>query len=225
MGSEKDLTLTHLARIIERDSKDSIYKFALLRGTIDIIQNYPHFLEISGNRARYPMGLLLLRWIEYYYPLLSHEVFVPQKYGDSENRTIAFRKEFKELTRLYPYSSDYYPLEHDLKRGIRDASRIEVVLKLLRKLRNTIVKQPMHYIGSSIGKGGEIYRYIPGARTRNPVNLHLEWIHPISIIYAIVFTRMLWASFFSKHEKTYYANKKINYLFTISNCFGRLSKR
>ena len=81
-GRTEDFTLKHRARIIERDSKDSTYKFALLRGTIDIIQKYPHFVEAVGTRVRYPMGLLLLKWIEYYYPLLAHHTFIPQKYGN-----------------------------------------------------------------------------------------------------------------------------------------------
>jgi hypothetical protein len=161
-GLKDDFTLKHLARIIERDSKDSTYKFALLRGTIDIIQKYPHFMEAVETRVRYPMGLLLLKWIEYYYPLLSHDSFIPQKYGDDGKRTIAFRKEFDEVIGLYPNTSTFHSLEYDLKRGITDPDRLRIVLGLLRKLRDTIVRQPMHYIGSAIGRGGQIYGYAGG---------------------------------------------------------------
>ena len=45
-------TLTDLAKIIERDSKDPTYKFALLRGTIDIIQNFPHYRESVSSCTR-----------------------------------------------------------------------------------------------------------------------------------------------------------------------------
>ena len=69
-------TLTDLAKIIERDSKDSTYKFALLRGTIDIIQNFPHYRETDGKTISYPMGLMVLKWIEYYYPLLARPYFM-----------------------------------------------------------------------------------------------------------------------------------------------------
>ena len=30
---------------------------------------------------------------------------------------------------------------------------------LVGKIKNTIIRQPMHYIGSAIGQGGEIYKY------------------------------------------------------------------
>ena len=174
-GRTDEFTLTHLAQIIERDSKDSTYKYALLRGTIDIIQKYPHFRDAEGTRIHYPMGLLLLKWIEYYYPLLSHSSFIPQKYGDDGKRTIAFRKEFDEVIRLYPNISTFHSLEYDLKRGVSDPGRIRIVLDLLRKLRNTIVRQPMHYIGSSIGRGGQIYGST-GASTRVPSRIDLDRI-------------------------------------------------
>jgi hypothetical protein len=168
-------SLTDLAKIIERDSKDSTYKFALLRGTIDIIQNFPHYRETDGKTISYPMGLMVLKWIEYYYPLLASEEFIPQKYGDDGQRTIAFRREFTEVIALYRRATSYHELYHDLKRGMKDKERLAAVLKLVRKLRDTIVKQPMHYIGSAIGMGGMLY-YYNGNRARNPESLDLNWI-------------------------------------------------
>lgn len=169
-------SLKHLAQIIERDSKDSTYKFALLRGTIDIIQNYPHYKQIeSGGRISFPMGLMVLKWIEYYYPLLSSNIYIPQRYGDYEGRSIAFRKEFKDVINLYKSNSGSEELLYDLKRGIDNRNRSGIVLKLVRKLRDTIVKQPMFYIGSSVGMGGEIYKY-KGVRSNSPYEISQEWI-------------------------------------------------
>ena len=168
-------SLTDLAKIIERDSKDSTYKFALLRGTIDIIQNFPHYRETDGQQISYPMGLMILKWIEYYYPLLASEVFIPQKYGDDGQRTIAFRREFSQVIALYKNATSYHGLYADLKRGMTDKERMAAVLTLIRKLRDTIVKQPMHYIGSAIGMGGMLYNYV-GNRARNPESLDLNWI-------------------------------------------------
>ncbi len=169
-----DFTLTDLARIIERDSKDSTYKFALLRGTIDIIQNFPHYKKVlSDNRVSYPMGLMVLKWIEYYYPLLAQKM--PQKYGENDQRTIAFRKEFEVVIDLYPKGVLSEQLIYDLRKGINDPGRAAIVLKLCRKLKDTIVKQPMHYIGSAIQQGGEIYTY-SGIRSKSASILNFEWI-------------------------------------------------
>ena len=52
-----------LAKIIERDSKDATYKFALLKGTIDIIQENDNYKEVTGQTVTFPMGLMILKWI------------------------------------------------------------------------------------------------------------------------------------------------------------------
>ena len=167
-------SLTDLARIIERDSKDSTYKFALLRGTIDIIQNFPHYKKVhEDHRISYPMGLMVLKWIEYYYPLLAQKI--PQKYGENDHRTIAFRKEFEDVIDLYPKRALSEQLMYDLRKGINDPGRAPIILNLCRKLKITIVKQPMHYIGSAIQQGGKIYAY-SGMRSRPPSIVSLEWI-------------------------------------------------
>ncbi len=157
-------SIKDLAKIIERDSKDATYKYALLRGSIEIIQENDNYKVISGDAVSFPLGLLILKWIEYYYPIIGSPVFIPQKHGDSPDRTIAFRREFEKLISFYPGSDNSYPLFYDLKRGINKSDLYEAVLLLVRKIRDTIIRQPMHYIGSAIGRGGEIYRYNRDAR-------------------------------------------------------------
>jgi hypothetical protein len=152
-------SIKDLAKIIERDSKDATYKFALLRGTIEIIQEHDHYRNIEGERVSFPIGLLVLKWIEYYYPILSSKVFIPQKHGDKMDRTIAFRGEFEKVIRLYPTTDYSDQLIYDLKRGIRKSGHIQCIYNLARKIRDTIVRQPMHFIGSSIGQGGQLYRF------------------------------------------------------------------
>jgi len=170
-------SIKDLAKIIERDSKDATYKFALLRGTIDIIQENDNYREVTGQVVTFPMGLLILKWIEYYYPILSHDSFIPQKHGDSRKRTIAFRPEFEKVIGLYPSTKYADQLFFDLKKGILDPVKIEPVLSLVEKTKYTIINQPMHYIGSTIGQGGGIYTYNKDS-SRNPRigHLTLEWI-------------------------------------------------
>ena len=61
----------NISKIIERDSKSTTYKYALLRGVIDIIQNNSPFISISEGRVHFPTGLLIEKWILYYYPILE----------------------------------------------------------------------------------------------------------------------------------------------------------
>lgn len=170
-------SITDLAKIIERDSKDATYKFALLRGTIEIIQEHDNYKTASVTGISFPMGLLILKWIEYYYPIIAHRIFIPQKYGDSRERSIAFRSEFEQVTELYPTTRSSDQLFYDLKKGINNPGKIEPIITLVKKIKQTIVSQPMHYIGSAINRGGQIYTYNKDSRRHHSItDLNLEKI-------------------------------------------------
>jgi len=51
--------------IIERDSTDATYKYALLRGTIEICEEYQHLGTEDGEKIWFPIGLLIEKWILY----------------------------------------------------------------------------------------------------------------------------------------------------------------
>ena len=57
--------------IIEHDSKDATYKFALLRGAIEISQEYSPLKKESGDLVTFPLGLLIEKWLLYYYPVIE----------------------------------------------------------------------------------------------------------------------------------------------------------
>lgn len=85
--------------ILTRDSKDATYKFALLRGAIEISQEYSHLKRDSGDRVSFPLGLLVEKWLLYYYPLIASHEFIPQKNGERETShyQIAFGKSFDRV--------------------------------------------------------------------------------------------------------------------------------
>lgn len=89
--------------IIERDSKDTTYKFALLRAVIEISQEYSHLSREEKGQIVFPIGLIIEKWLYYYYPLIEGSEFVPQKNGESyeSGRKVAFRSNFKKITDFY----------------------------------------------------------------------------------------------------------------------------
>ncbi len=54
----RDEIFSNISKIIERDSKISTYKFALLRGTIDIIQDNSPYISLNQKSASIPLGLI-----------------------------------------------------------------------------------------------------------------------------------------------------------------------
>ena len=78
----------NISKIIERDSKVTTYKFALLRGLIDIIQENSPYISFSGGRAHFPTGLLIEKWILYYYPILESPNAIPQMHTPDNLTTL-----------------------------------------------------------------------------------------------------------------------------------------
>jgi len=88
----------NISKIIERDSKATTYKFALLRGVIDIIQDNSPFITFSNDRVFFPTGLLVEKWMLYYYPILESFTAIPQINGETK---LAFEIQFRKLISDY----------------------------------------------------------------------------------------------------------------------------
>jgi len=165
-------TFSNISKIIERDTKVTTYKFALLRGVIDIILENSPYIRIQGGRATIPTGLLVEKWMVYYYPIFDSEEYIPQIYG---NANIAFRDKFLDVIRYYKEKGGLSVFYNDLKyKGIPQEIRNDF-LALAKKMADTIVKMPMRYIGRSISdEYYSIFTY-EKPRLRNisqEINLH-----------------------------------------------------
>jgi len=74
-------TLHALNTILRRDSKDTTYKFALLRALIEIsTEADQHLSRETEDHVVFPLGLIIEKWLLYYYPLIEKEL--PQKHGE-----------------------------------------------------------------------------------------------------------------------------------------------
>jgi hypothetical protein len=142
----KDDVFFNISKIIERDSKSTTYKFALLRGVIDIIQdNAPHIIY-SNVKVRIPTGLLIEKWMLYYYPILESSIYIPQIHGLAN---LAFEKQFKKVISEYKDRGGFSAFYNDLKKkGIPEILHHDFIM-LVNKIYDTITKMPMKYIGQS----------------------------------------------------------------------------
>ena len=142
----------NINKIIERDSKATTYKYALLRGVIDIIQDNSPYITFVENRAQIPTGLLIEKWLLYYYPILKSQTLIPQINGEAN---LAFSFHLYRLIDKYEGFGDFSAFYNDLRNN-----GIPVVLQsdffeLVKKLNDTITKMPMKYIGRSVSN--ELY--------------------------------------------------------------------
>jgi|AntRauTorcE11898_2_1112593.scaffolds.fasta_scaffold01057_4 hypothetical protein len=156
-----DDSFKEISTIIHRDRKFNTYKFALIRATIESINQYDHYVSIYPYYVKLPLGIQILKWLEYYYSIFSSNTFIAQQYGDKPERSLAFRNLYNEVITFYfnHFGEGFEPIFNSLKEG-KVAQEIKpTFIALIKKLKDTIVKNPMYYIGSSIDQGGEIYRY------------------------------------------------------------------
>lgn len=137
----------NISKIIERDSKSTTYKFALLRGVIEIIQDNSPYISFADNRVHIPIGLLIEKWLMYYYPILESQTSIPQINGTSN---LAFSNLLSKLITFYEARGGFSAFYNDLKNKGIPSDLLEDFFELSKKLRETITQMPMRYIGRSI---------------------------------------------------------------------------
>jgi len=167
-------TFTNISKIIERDSKTSTYKFALLRGVIDVILDNSPYITFSGGRAHLPTGLLMEKWMLYYYPLLESVVPLPQING---NTRLAFEVQFRKIIDAYKKHNGFSGFYNDLrKKGIPSDQHADF-LALCSKLQQTITQMPMRYICRSINNDYySLFNYERPTRRSRPKQLDVEYL-------------------------------------------------
>jgi len=143
----KNAVFSNISKIIERDSKVTTYKFALLRGVIDLIQDNSPYISFSEGRVHIPTGLLIEKWVLYYYPILESPTSIPQINGGVN---LAFENQLNQIISAYRPVGGFSAFYNDLKnKGIPKGIKQDFVA-LAKKLQETITKMPMRYIGRSI---------------------------------------------------------------------------
>jgi hypothetical protein len=165
---------SNINKIIERDSKSSTYKFALLRGVIDIIQDNSPYISYSKDRVIIPTGLLIAKWLIYYYPILESEPSIPQINGKVN---LAFGPQFRKLIYDYHTLGGFSAFYNDLmNKGIPPFLHSDF-MTLSRKLHDTITRMPMKYIGRSLSEEFySIFSYEPVSRVAHSGTVDIEFL-------------------------------------------------
>lgn len=161
-----------LTAVLSKDSKDSTYKYALLRSIVECVtQRNSHHTKSVEGWDRYPYGLLIYYWLLYYYPLFSHRVFIPQKNGETpkleHGKTIAFRREFDKVIKFYHDKGGLQQFRYDLIQDDVPKAIHRETIELLRKIQKTIKGMPMRHFGYS--KFGKHYSLVKPVSKRNTI--------------------------------------------------------
>ena len=170
---EKEV-FSNISKIIERDSKSATYKYALLRGVIDIIQDYSPYITHTSNKVHFPLGLLIEKWMLYYYPILESSIYIPQIKGKVN---LAFETQFKKIIFAYKKNGGYSAFYNDLRnKGIPEHLHHDFLM-LAKELNDTIIKMPMRYIGRSFSDDFySIFKIESGFKLNTFTNLDFKFL-------------------------------------------------
>ena len=149
--NKKDFAL--LNSLTAPDNQGSSYHFALMRGLAEIALEYDHLARRRGsNEIVLPLGLLVLKWTLYYYPIVDNDL--PQKTtAGSEDAKIArlgFQPGLKKVTDYYGTRGGFEAFYADLVQGRIGAGISRDLIKVLRRIRDAI-EETIYRMGQTHG--------------------------------------------------------------------------
>ncbi len=171
-------TFRKLARILESDPTDNTYKYALLRAISDICLQYPHLMERDGDQVIFPIGLIVEKWLLYYWPIFEIQPFLPQmpkRYHGERRDRLQIRDKFETVINYYRKGNGLSHFYNDyLNEEIPDEINGKV-LSLMKKIRWAIRRYPMKHLGHSLYKEHwKIFKpLLPYPDPRKPVTREL----------------------------------------------------
>ena len=144
--------LSQINRIIEHDKISSTYKFALLKNTIDACQRYNHLIDIEGDYATIPLGLIIEGWIFDYFPFVFNGIR-QQNSGNILNKKIEILyEELFAYMKLDPnktiWNDAYAKIYLQYLNLEFDSYQSKLMLKLAKQMATTITDMPMRYSGT-----------------------------------------------------------------------------
>jgi hypothetical protein len=108
---------------------------------------------------------MIEKWILYYYPIFESTTYIPQINGEAN---LAYKFQFLKIIEKYKGLGGFSAFYNDFKnKGLSEEARVDFIL-LNQRIKNTIFKMPMKYIGYSINNEYySIFRIESNYRTSN----------------------------------------------------------
>jgi hypothetical protein len=146
--------------VLNRDKKDATYKIALFRALAEIAQtNYNIVRYRGGSRVNIPIEAIAEKWLRYFWPIIGHEPFIPQKHGESPScaKPVAFRREMVAVINLWSGKGGISAFIATSRSQKLTNGEAKLHNQLMSKLKQTIWNMPVRYAGG--GKDFSILQY------------------------------------------------------------------
>lgn len=167
--------MDQLISIVEKEKKVTTYKFALLRAVVEIVTEEGGFVSKKGSKVEIPMGLVIERWLLYYYALVDTALDIPQI--NSANTNLAFYANLLAVVTYYQSNGGREQLERDLTKHCVPGRIATDVFKLCVAIDKTIRSNPVKRFGSSIveNRATTIFATTK-SKWEEPAQLNKDWL-------------------------------------------------
>ena len=147
-GGER--SIDRIESVLNRDRKVATYKLALFRALAEIgMTRYNQVKWVSGGMVALPITTVAQKWLEFYWPIVASEDFIPQIQGEHPEsaKPIAFRHLLAKLVQRFKFKGGLpaFLLASRAKSLERDEH--DLYKKLIAKLCQTIRAGPVTYSG------------------------------------------------------------------------------
>lgn len=149
-GGSVSESVDKIESIINRDRKTATYKLALLKALCDIAQRETNTVSWDGHgNVHVPVDSVVLKWMEYYWPVVSAGTFIPQTRGEHAGykKPIAFRHSLTELAEYYRDLGGLQQFVFDRNNNKISSGAAKIVKTVQRKIRTALINGPIYYAG------------------------------------------------------------------------------
>jgi SAM-dependent methyltransferase/SOS-response transcriptional repressor LexA len=158
-------SLDKIEAILNRDKKDATYKPALFRALAELATtSYHSALWLPGGKVSLSLELIADKWLEYYWPLMESDLFIPQKRGEKPlcQKPVAFRAQLERLVEIYKPMGGLSGFTVAYRSNAVPNEAAKILGKLKATLRSTIKDGPLYYSG---GGGSHTFSYDKPSRS------------------------------------------------------------
>jgi SAM-dependent methyltransferase len=166
--------------VLNHDRKIATYKFALFRALAEIATQSPNSVRwLDHGQVGLPVRHVAEKWLQYYWPLIESDTFIPQMNGESSDkgRSIMFRKSLHALVNRYSKAGGYSGFRLERNKGLLSAETQKLVRAVMIDIEDAIIKGPVLYSGGALITG-PVFGY--DAKSRSiliPNDLWMELSH------------------------------------------------
>jgi SAM-dependent methyltransferase len=187
--------------VLNRDKKDATYKLALFRALAEIAQtSYNTVRYRVGSNVDIPIEAIAEKWLRYFWPIIGHETFIPQKHGESIScvKPLAFRRQMVAVINQWRGKGGLSAFIATSRSRNLTSGEAELHNQLMSKLKHTIWNMPVRYAG-----GGEDFSILQYDKAKKAVVMSADMWRELSLTGSWIqdATVLRWAELTSRLSK------------------------